>query len=108
MALTKSYGMTVTRFLNSLAHTMGMDVDEYRNMRDKALPIAMYAQNSAVGSEQIEDMLGIRADMSVAEKKAQLSKEFRKWNPLQSSSDPAKSKQAKDMVKAIGEIRKKL
>lgn len=97
-----------TRFLNSLAHTMGMDVDEYRNMRDKALPIAMYAQNSAVGSEQIEDMLGIRADMSVAEKKAQLSKEFRKWNPLQSSSDPAKSKQAKDMVKAIGEIRKKL
>jgi uncharacterized tellurite resistance protein B-like protein len=97
-----------TRFLNSLAHTMGMDVDEYKNMRDKALPIAMYAQNSAGGSEQVEDMLGIRADMSVTEKKAQLSKEFRKWNPLQNSSDPAKSKQAKDMVKAIGEIRKKL
>lgn len=97
-----------TQFLNSLAHTMGLDVDEYKNMRDKALPITMYAQNSAGGSEQIEDMLGLSAGMSVLEKKAQLSKEFRKWNPLQSSSDPAKSKQAKDMIKAIGEIRKKL
>jgi hypothetical protein len=97
-----------TQFLNSLAHTMGMDVDEYKNMRDKALPIAMYRQNSAVGGGQFEDMLGISANMSVPEKKSQLSKEFRKWNPLQNSSDPAKSQQAKDMVKAIAKIRKKL
>ena len=46
--------------------------------------------------------------MSVAEKKSQLGKEYRKWNALKNSSDPVKSKQAKDMVKAIGELRKNL
>lgn len=95
-----------TDFLNDLAHRMGLDLDEYKNMRDKALPISIYETNSNDSGEQIEGMLGITAAMSVTEKKSQLSKEYRKWNALKNSSDPVKSKQAKDMVKAIGELRK--
>lgn len=97
-----------TDFLNDLARRMGLDVDEYKNMRDKALPISIYETNSNDHGEQVEGMLGITASMSVAEKKSQLSKEYRKWNALKNSSDPVKSKQAKDMVKAIGELRKSL
>jgi len=97
-----------TDFLNDLAHHMGLDLDEYKNMRDKALPISIYESNSNDSGGQIEGMLGITAAMSVAEKKSQLGKEYRKWNALKNSSDPVKSKQAKDMVKAIGELRKNL
>ncbi len=98
-----------TEFLNSLAHKMGMDVAEYKNMRDKALPISIYAQGGdGESSGQIEDMLGIRAGMTTAEKKSQLSKEYRKWNALKNSSDPVKSKQAKEMVRAISNLRKGL
>jgi hypothetical protein len=97
-----------TDFLNDLAHRMGLDLDEYKNMRDKALPISIYETNSNGGVDQVESMLGLSDDMSVADKKSHLSKEFRKWNPLQNSSDPVKSKQAKDMVQAIGELRKSL
>lgn len=96
-----------TDFLNDLAHRMGLDVDEYKNMRDKALPISIYESSSDDGG-QVEGMLGITSGMSVVEKKSHLSKAFRKWNPLQNSSDPVKSKQAKDMVKAISELRKSL
>jgi tellurite resistance protein len=97
-----------TDFLNDLAHRMGLDLDEYKNMRDKALPISIYETSSDDGGGQVEGMLGITDGMSVAEKKSQLSKEYRKWNALKNSSDPVKSKQAKDMVKAIGELRKSL
>jgi hypothetical protein len=97
-----------TDFLNDLAHRIGLDLDEYKNMRDKALPISIYETNSDYSGGQIEGMLGITAAMSVAEKKSQLSKEYRKWNALKNSSDPIKSKQAKDMVQAIGELRKSL
>jgi hypothetical protein len=97
-----------TDFLNDLAHRMGLDIDEYKNMRDKALPISIYETNSDAGAGQMEGMLGLTAGMSVAEKKSQLSKEYRKWNALKNSSDPVKSKQAKDMVKVISELRKSL
>ena len=100
---------TETEFLNSLAHEMGMDIDEYKNMRDKALPIGMYSEGSVgQGQGQIENMLGLNPNMSTAEKKSQLSKEYRKWNALKNSTDPEKSKQAKEMVRAIGELRKGL
>lgn len=98
-----------TEFLNELAEEMGLDTDEYKNMRDKALPIAMYSENSAGGAQgQVASMLGLTPDMSVQEKKSQLSKEYRKWNALKNSSDPEKSKQAKHMVKVISELRKEL
>jgi tellurite resistance protein len=97
-----------TDFLNDLAHRMGLDLNEYINMRDKALPISIYESNTTGSTSQLESMLGITDAMSVAEKKAQLSKEYRKWNALKSSSNSAKSKQAKDMVKAIGELRSNL
>ena len=97
-----------TDFLNDLAHRLGLDLDEYKNMRDKALPISIYEANSSGGADQVQSMLGLSGGMSISEKKSHLSKEFRKWNPLQNSSDPVKSQQAKDMVKAIGELRKSL
>ena len=97
-----------TDYLNDLAHHIGVDLNEYKNMRDKALPISIYEGNLSEGGNQVESMLGLNAEMSVAEKKSHLSKEFRKWNPLQNSSDPVKSKQAKDMVKAISELRQNL
>ena len=97
-----------TDFLNDLAHRIGLDLEEYKKLRDKALPISIYESKSDGGGNQVESMLGLNSGMSVAEKKSHLSKEFRKWNPLQNSSDQVKSKQAKDMVKAIGELRKNL
>lgn len=97
-----------TDFLNDLAHHMGLDVDEYKNMRDKALPISIYESSSHNEGSQIKAMLGITENMTVAEKKSQLSKEYRKWNALKNSSDHEKSKQAKEMVRAISDLRKGL
>jgi hypothetical protein len=97
-----------TDFLDDLARRIGLDLDEYKNIRDKALPISIYESDPERKSAQIEGMLGLTNEMSVAEKKTQLSKEYRKWNALKHSSDKAKSKQAKDMVTAIGELRRTL
>lgn len=97
-----------TEFLNEIAHLMGLDIAEYKNMRDKALRGLDYETSEVDRNRQLEDMLGIRAEMSVHEKKKQLSSEFRKWNALANSSDPAKKKQAKEMVAAIKTIRNQL
>ena len=97
-----------TDFLNDLAIRLGVDVDEYKNMRDKALPISIYEETESSKQSQIEGMLGLKKDMTVTEKKSLLSREYRKWNSLKNSSDPAKSRQAKDMVSAISELRKNL
>lgn len=98
-----------TKFLNTLAKEMGIDFDEYKSMRDKALPISIYRSNDLSSSgEQIEDMLGLTPDMTIAQKKKQLSKEYRKWNALKNSSDDKKSKQAKDMIDAISRLRNEI
>lgn len=99
-----------TEFLNMLAHTMGLDVEEYKNMRDDVLKPSMFQSKSAAGSssKQLEDMLGLKPEMTAAEKNSLLSKEFRKWNHRQNSSDPEKSQQAKEMVREISKLKANL
>lgn len=98
-----------TEFLNAIAQAMQMDIDEYRNMRDREIPVTLYASfNQNEESEQLHEMLGLSDEMSSSEKRVQLSKEYRKWNALKNSSDAEKARQAKEMVRVISNLRKSL
>jgi hypothetical protein len=94
--------------LNSIADQLGLDAENFRAMRDKALPVSMH---EAVGSESEEDLdhlLGISPSMGAEEKRSHLSKEYRKWNARTNSSDPKVKGQARMMIKHIAEYRKRL
>ena len=91
--------------LEGLAEFLELDKEKFRSMKDKHLTVSMMKDSDVV---DVDQLLGLRSDMSLAEKKRHLREEFKKWNQLSEHKDPEKRKQAKKMLDLIGQKRAEL
>lgn len=85
--------------LENLAGFLGLDKDKFRSMKDKHLTPDMHDLELT----DIDQLLGLRSDMSTAEKKKHLREESKKWNQLSEHKDSEKRQQAKEMLDMIGQ-----
>lgn len=90
--------------LQKLVDYLGLDKDKFRAMKDKHLTPDMLDLDIT----DIDQLLGLRSNMSTADKKRHLREEFKKWNQLAEHKDPEKRKQAKEMLDLIGKKRAEL
>jgi len=85
--------------LRNLATWLEVDVDRFRAMMEKTLPVSMHEVKDA------QVVLGLTSDMSEESACQQLSREYSKWNSRVTSSDPEIQAQADQMLKLIAEAR---
>lgn len=85
--------------LKNFAHWLEVDMDRFRDMVEKILPISMHE----VKDEEV--ILGVSADMSRESTRQQLNREYSKWNSRVTSSNPEIQRQADQMLKLIAEAR---
>ena len=88
--------------LQSIAEWLGIKEEKLRAFVDKHLPVTIHA------SHNVQQLLGLRDDMSIHEKKKVLRKVYRHWNGMVAHSDPEKRRQAEEMLGLIAEERAKL
>ena len=86
--------------LENLAEFLELDKEKFRSIKDKYLTVSMMNNPDVV---DVDQLLGLRSDMTMAEKKKHLREEFKKWNQLSEHKDPEKRKQAKEMLDLIGQ-----
>ena len=91
--------------LENLVEFLELDKEKFRAMKDKHLTVSMMNNPDVV---DVDQLLGLRSDMTMAEKKKHLREEFKKWNQLSEHKDPEKRKQAKEMLTLIGQKRAEL
>jgi len=85
--------------LKDLANWLEVDVQRFRAMMQKILPISMHE------GEDVESVLGITSDMSKDETRRHLNDEYRKWNSRVTNSDAEVKSQADRMLNFIAEAR---
>ena len=85
--------------LKNLAQWLEVDMNRFREMVEKILPISMHE----VRDEEV--ILGVSADMSRERTRQQLNREYSKWNSRVTSSNPEIQRQADQMLKLIAEAR---
>jgi len=85
--------------LNNLAGWLEVDMNRFRDMMEKTLPIRMHQVKDA------EVIFGVTSDMSKEKTRQQLNKQFCKWNSRVTNSDPGIRAQADQMLKLIAEAR---
>ncbi|MCK9304438.1 MAG: TerB family tellurite resistance protein [Bacteroidales bacterium] len=88
--------------LDELAGLLDVDHDKFRAMRDKHLSVAIMSADVLV---DVDSLLGLRSDMSIAEKKEHLLAEYKKWNQLVEHNNSEKREQAKAMLNIIAQKR---
>lgn len=86
-------------FLNSLALWLGVDMNRFRGMMEKVLPVGIHQVTDT------EALLGITSDMSREKARQHLNREYSKWNSRVTNSDPEVRTQADQMLKLIAEAR---
>ena len=91
--------------LEKLAELLEINKEKFRAMKDKHLTISMMKDSDIIDLDQL---LGLHSDMTIAEKKKHLREEFKKWNQLSEHKNPEKRKQAKEMLTLIGQRRAEL
>jgi len=91
--------------LEQLAGFLGLDKEKFRAMKDKHLTVSMMNNSDVL---DVEQLLGLKSEMSLSEKKKHLREEFKKWNQLSEHKDPEKREQAKEMLTLIGQKRAEL
>ncbi len=91
--------------LEELAGFLDLDKDKFRAMKDKHLTVSMMNNSDVL---DVDQLLGIRSEMSLSEKKKHLREEFKKWNQLSEHKDLEKREQAKEMLTLIGQKRAEL
>lgn len=85
--------------LKNLASWLDVDMDRFREMMGKVLPVSMHEE------KDLEFILGVGSDMSEKENRRRLNKEYRKWNARVTNSDPEIRVQADYMLNFIAEAR---
>ena len=85
--------------LKNLANRLEVDIDRFRSMMEKILPVGMHEV------EDVEVVLGVTCDMSREQTRRHLNKEYRKWNSRVTNCDPEIQNQADHMLKFIAETR---
>ena len=85
--------------LKDLASWLEIDVERFRTMIEKILPVDMHE------IMDINDLLGITSDMSREKTRKHLNREYSKWNSRVTSANPEIQTQADQMLKIIAEAR---
>ena len=91
-------------FIDKIAKTTEIDLKTFQEMKNKVIAKVDKIEMSEKPSE---DGFGITKDMDDKEKCKELRKQFTKWNNQTTHKDLKRRKRAKEMVKAIAELRKK-
>ena len=91
-------------FINKIAKTTGINLATFKEMKNKVIANVDKIEMSEKPSEE---GFGITKDMDEKEKCRELRKQFTKWNNQTTHKDLKRRKRAKEMVKAIAELRKK-
>lgn len=95
-------GSVTTEELNLLkdfANWLEIDIDTFREMILKVLPIEMYEE------KDVETILGVTSDMNKEIARKHLNKEYSKWSSRVTNTDPEIQSQADQMLKLIAEAR---
>jgi len=85
--------------LKDLANWLEIDMDKFREMVEKVLPVDMHEVLD------IETILGVTSDMSKEKARRRLNKEYSKWSARVTNPDPEIQSQADQMLKLIAEAR---
>lgn len=85
--------------LKKFASWLEADMNRFRTMMEKTLPVSMHEVEDA------EVALGVTSEMSKEETRRHLNREYRKWNARVTSCDPEIQSQADYMLKFIAEAR---
>ena len=85
--------------LKNLAIWLEVDMDRFREMTERILPINMHEV------KDIEVILGVTPDMNKEKTRQQLNKQFCKWNSRVTNSNRTIQDQADQMLKLIAEAR---
>jgi tellurite resistance protein len=85
--------------LKDLANWLEIDMDKFREMVEKVLPVDMHEVLD------VETILGVTSDMNKEKARQHLNKEYSKWSARVTSSDPEIQSQADQMLKLIAEAR---
>jgi tellurite resistance protein len=88
------------QMITKLAAWLDVDMDKFRAMMEKTLPVGMHE------AEDAQAILGITQDMDQEQRRHHLNAEYRKWNARVTSSDAEICSQADQMLKLIAEARK--
>ena len=91
-------------FIDKIAKTTEIDLKTFQEMKNKVIAKVDKIEMSEKPSEE---GFGITKDMDEKEKCRELRKQFTKWNNQTTHKDLKRRKRAKEMVKAIAELRKK-
>jgi len=85
--------------LKDMAGWLELDLEKFRAMMQKVLPIDMHQ------IKDIQTVLGITSDMDKEKVRRHLNKEYSKWNARVTNADPGIQSQADQMLKLIAEAR---
>lgn len=85
--------------LKNLADWLEVDMDRFREMTERILPVCMHDVTNA------EEILWLTSDMNKEKTRQHLNREYSKWNSRVTSSNPEIQKQADQMLKLIAEAR---
>lgn len=85
--------------LKRFASWLEVDVNRFRTMMEKILPVNMHEVADA------EVILGVTSDMGKEQTRQHLNREYRKWNARVTSDDPEIQDQADYMLKFIAEAK---
>ena len=100
--VAQANGSVSTKELNLLKDIAGwleIDIEKFREMLQKVLPIEMYEV------KDVETILGVTSDMSKEKARRRLNKEYSKWSARVTNTDPEIKSQADQMLKLIAEAR---
>jgi len=88
--------------LKDLANWLEIDMDRFRTMMEKILPVNLHQVKNT------EVILGITPNMGRENTRRQLNRYYRKWNSRVTNADPEIQAQADQMLKLIAEARSQL
>ena len=91
------------KFINKIAKTTGIDLQTFKDMKNK---VVAKVGSLDLSEKPSEESFGINDDMDDKEKCKILRKEYTKWNSQTTQKDPKRKKRAKEMVKIIAGLRK--
>ena len=96
---TGSVAAAELAILKDLATWLEVDLERFRVMMQKVLPINMHQV------KDMETVLGISSDMDKEKVRRHLNKEYSKWNSRVTNADPGIQSQADQMLRLIAEAR---
>tara|TARA_Y100000817_G_C16851266_1_gene542176 strand:- start:1230 stop:2459 length:1230 start_codon:yes stop_codon:yes gene_type:complete len=90
-------------FINKIAKTTNIDLKTFRDMKNK---VVANVEKIETLEKPSETTFGLSDDMTDKEKCRSLTKQYSKWKGQTTHKDPKRKKRAKEMIKAIADLRK--